>query len=119
MLDENLTWKNHTNKIEKKVSKGIRLLYKTNFSLKRKCLKDIYLRYLRYLLTFIHSYISANICCRASTNPNKLKKLHNEQKHAARIIINKYRLIHSRPLMKELNILNISIEHQSNTQFYV
>ena len=40
MLDENLTWKNHKNEIENKASKGL-LLYKTNFLLNRKCLKDI------------------------------------------------------------------------------
>ena len=76
------------------------MLYKTNFLLDRKCLKDIY-------YAFIHSYLNnANIFW-ASTNPSKLKKLHNKQKHAARIILNRDRLTHSRPLMKELNILNV------------
>ena len=42
-----------------------------------------------------------------STNQNKLKKLHNKQKHAARIICNEDRYSPSRPLMKKLNILNI------------
>ena len=55
----------------------------------------------------MHSYLNyANICW-ASTSPNKLKKLHNKQKHAARIILNKDRMTHSGPLMKELTILNV------------
>ena len=43
----------------------------------------------------------------ASTNPNKVRKLYNKQKHAARIICNDDRLAHAKPLMKSLKILNI------------
>ena len=43
----------------------------------------------------------------ASTNPHKLKKLNNQQKHAARIICNEDRLTHAKPLMEKLNILNV------------
>ena len=100
LIDENLTWKKHINEIEKKVSKSIGMLYKAKFLLNKKCLKDIY-------FAFIHSYLNyANISW-ASTNPNKLNKLHNKQKHAARIIFNEDRMTHARPLMKQLNILNI------------
>ena len=100
LLDENLTWKNHICDINKKNSKSIGILYKAKLLLNQKCLKDIY-------YAFIHSYLNyANICW-ASTNTNKLKKLLNKQKHAARIILNKDRMTHSRPLMKELQILNV------------
>ena len=100
LLDENLTWKNHICDINKKNSKSIGILYKAKLLLNQKCLKDIY-------YAFIHSYLNyANICL-ASTNTNKLKKLLNKQKHAARIILNKDRMTHSRPLMKELQILNV------------
>ena len=43
----------------------------------------------------------------ASTNPNKLKKLNSQQKHAARIICNEGRYTHAKPLMTKLNILNV------------
>ena len=57
--------------------------------------------------SFIHSYLNyANIAWGA-TNQNKLKKLYNKQKHAARIIYNEDRYSPSKPLMKNLNILNI------------
>ena len=113
MLDENLTWKNHINEIENKASKGIGLLYKTNFLLNRKCLKDIY-------YAFIHSYLNyANICW-ASTNPSKLKKLHNKQKHAARIILNKDQIDTFKTSNEGIEYPErIPIEHLSNTQFYV
>ena len=55
----------------------------------------------------------ANIS-RASSNPNKLKKLYNKQKHAAIIICNE-RNSH----LKNLNILNINQQskHFSNVKF--
>ena len=100
IIDENLTWKNHIELIESKVAKNIGMLYKAKFILNKKCLRDLY-------FAFIHSYLSyANIGW-ASTNPNKLKKLYNKQKHAARIICNEDRLAHAKPLMKSLKILNI------------
>ena len=57
-----------------------------------------------------HSQISEYNSCSVDvtwTNPNKLKKLYNKQKHAARIICNEDRLAHAKPLMKSLKILNI------------
>ena len=76
------------------------MLYKAKFILNKKCLRDLY-------FAFIHSYLSyANIGW-ANTNSNKLKKLYNKQKHAARIICNEDRLAHAKPLMKSLKILNI------------
>ena len=100
IIDENLTWKNHITTIENKISKNIGVLYKSKFLLNKTCLKHVY-------FSFIHSYLNyANIAW-GSTNQNKLKKLHNKQKHAARIICNEDRYSPSRPLMKKLNILNI------------
>ena len=43
----------------------------------------------------------------ASTNPTNLKKFHYLQKQAAQIIFNEDRLCHSRPLLKNLNALNV------------
>ena len=100
MLDENLTWKNHIELIENKTSKNIGLLYKANFLLNQNCLKSIY-------FSFIHSYINyANIAW-ASTNQTKIKKLYSKQKHASRIIYHQDKQTHARPLMKNLNALNI------------
>ena len=100
LIDDNLTWRKHIHEIEIKMSKDIGILYKTKFLLNRKCWQDIY-------YAFIHTHLNyANITW-ASTNPNKLNKKYNKQKHATRIIFNKDRMTHARPLMKQLNILNI------------
>ena len=78
----------------------IGVLYKSKFLVKRKSLKYIY-------YAFIHSHLNyANISW-ASANPNKLKTIHNKQKHTARIILNEDRITQARPLMTQLNILNV------------
>ena len=100
MLNENITWKDHIKLIENKISKNIGILYKAKFLLNQKCLKNIY-------FSFIHSYLNyANIAW-ASTNRTKLRKLFIKQKQAIRIIYYKGRQTHARPLMKNLNALNI------------
>ena len=102
MLDENFSWKEHIKTVENKLSKNIGLLCKTKQLLDNESLKSINFSY-------IHSYLNyANIFW-ASANPRKLKKIHYlQQKQAARIIIfNEYRLCHSRPLLKNLNALNV------------
>ena len=81
------------------------MLYKAKFLLNKKYLKDIY-------YAFIHSYFNYGNIRWASTNPNKLNKLHNKQKHAARLIFNEDRMTHARFLLKQLNILNF---YQLNT----
>ena len=99
LLDECLTWKKHIEMIENKISKNIGILYKAKFLLNQKCLKSIY-------FSFIHVYINyANIAW-SSTNPSKLTKILNKQKHASRIILSEERNAHARPLMKKLKVLN-------------
>ena len=101
LLDDCLTWKNHIQMIENKISKNVGILYRSKFLLNQKSLTSIY-------FSFIHVYINyANIAW-SRTNPSKLKKILNKQKHASRIIIlSEERNTHSRPLMKKLGILNI------------
>ena len=112
MLDENISWKEHIeNKtvkqqktVENKLSKNIGLLCKAKQLLDNESLKIIYFPY-------IHSYFNyANIAW-GSTDPTKLKKIHYLQKQAAQIIFNEDRLYLSRPLLKNLNALNV---HQIN-----
>ena len=103
----------HIHEVQNKVSKNLGVLYKAKFLLNQKCLKDIY-------FSFIHCHLNyANIAW-ASTNPNKLKKLNSQQKHAARIICNEERYTHAKPLMKKLNILNVclSIKYYSDSHIY-
>ncbi|XP_057314221.1 uncharacterized protein LOC130655476 [Hydractinia symbiolongicarpus] len=100
LLDENLTWREHIKLVENKVSKSLGILYKASFALNKNCLRSIY-------FSFIHCYLNyANIAW-GSTNITKLKKLHIQQKHASRIILRQNKCSHSRPLLKELGILNV------------
>ena len=100
LLDENLTWKDHINCINAKVSKNIGLLYKARFLLDEKCSKQLY-------FSFIYSYLNyANIAW-ASTHKSKLKGLLRKQKHASRIIYFKDKYTHAKPLMQKMKSLNI------------
>ena len=100
MLDENLSWKNHIDLIENKIAKSIGLLYKARKFLNLSNLKTLYFSY-------IHTYLNyANIAW-GSTQQTKLKKLHNRQKHAARIVFRENRYTHAQPLLKALSALNI------------
>ena len=88
MLDEHIAWNDHIHAIEKKLAKNIGLLYRARQFLDKESLKTIYFSY-------IHSYLNyANIVW-ASTYFAKLKTIHHQQKHAARIIFDEDILTHS------------------------
>ena len=100
MLDEHIGWNDHIHAIEKKLTKNIGLLYRATQVLDKESLKAIY-------FSFIHSYLNyANITW-ASKYFTKLKTIHYQQKHAARIIFDEDILTDSRPLLRSLNALNI------------
>ena len=100
MIDENISWRDHIKTVENKLSKNIGLLYQAKQFLDENSLKTLYFSY-------IHSYLDyANIAW-ASTHFTKLKTISYKQKQATRIVFNEDRLCHSRPLLRELNALNI------------
>ena len=100
MLDEHLSWKHHIKIVENKLAKKIGLLYRVNQYLNESSLKTVYFSY-------IHSYLNyANIAW-ARTYPANLKRIHLKQKHAARIVYNKDKFPNSKPLLKNLNALNV------------
>ena len=100
IIDENISWRDHIKTVENKLSKNIGLLYQAKQFLDENSLKTLYFSY-------IHSYLNyANIAW-ASTHFTKLKTISYKQKQATRIVFNEDRLCHSRPLLRELNALNI------------
>ena len=100
IIDENLTWKNHIEVVENKISKNIGVLYRASHLLDFKDLLKIY-------FSFIHIYIRyANIAW-AKTFKTKLQGILKKQKHAARITFHANRFDHSRPLLKEMKALNV------------
>ena len=76
-LDENLNWKEHI--IESRISKSIRILYKSRILLNEKCTKQLY-------FAFIHSYLNYWNTAWESTTKTNLTILLRRQKHASRII---------------------------------
>ena len=57
--------------------------------------------------SYIHSYLNYANIASASTYATKLKRVYLKQKHAVRIVFNKDKLTHSKPLFKNLNALNV------------
>ena len=97
-MDVNLTWKNHIEVIENKISKYIGVLYRASHLLNFKNFLKIY---------FIHIYISyANIAL-ASNFKTKLQGILEKQNQAALITFHANRPDHSRPLLKETKALNV------------
>ena len=100
IMDENLTWKNHIEVVENKISKNIGVLYRASHLLDFKSLLKIY-------FSFIHIYISYANVTWASTFKTKLQGILKKQKHAARITFHANRFEHSIPLLKETKALNV------------
>ena len=100
IIEENLTWKNHIEVVENKISKNVGVLCRARHLLDFKNLLKIY-------FSFIHIYINyANITW-ASTFKTKLQGILKKQKHAVRITFHVNRFDHSRPLLKEMKALNV------------
>ena len=100
MLDEHISWTDHVRTVENKIARNIGLLYRVSQFFNEDSLKTVYFSY-------IHSYLNyANIAW-GSRYATKLKRLYSKQKHAVRIVFNKNKLTHSKPLFKNLNVLNV------------
>ena len=100
ILDESLSWKIQTENVNKKVSKGIRLLYSARPYLTKNLLTQMY-------YAFVHCHINYCNIAWGSTHKSKLEPLHRKQKHAVRIINQRDRMTHTEPLFQNLKILNI------------
>ena len=92
--------KNHINLIENKISKSQGILHRAKFLLNQKSRKNVH-------FSFLHSYVNYGSIAWGSTYKNKLKKIFTYQKKAARVIFFADRLAHAKPLMLDMNALNI------------
>ena len=99
-INEHLNWDDHIKTVENKVAKNIGLLYKAKPFLSKQCLNSLY-------FSFINCYINYPNIVWGNCYKSKLKKLNAQMKHASRIIMEKDKLTHARPLMRELKILNV------------
>ena len=77
------------------MAKNLGLLYRVTLFLNEDCLNTVYFWY-------IHSYLNQANIAWASTYPRKLKRVDMNQKHAVRIVFDKDKLTHSKPLFENL-----------------
>ena len=76
------------------------MLYKAKHHLIKKCLLALYYSY-------VHTYINYTNIAWGNTHFTNLKKLHNREKHAIRIIHNKTKFKHTRHRFRKNKILNV------------
>ena len=94
-LDENISWKYHTNSVSTKVCKSIGILYRTCCILRKFLRKQLY-------FSFINCYLNYANMAWASTNKNKLQVPYHHQKHAARLVNFKDKFLSAKPHLKKL-----------------
>ena len=100
LFDKNLTWKNHINLIENNISRSLGILHRAKFLLNQKSRKNVY-------FTFTHSYRNYGNIAWESTCKTKLKKMFSYQKKPAGVILFADCLAHAKPLMVDMNALNV------------
>ena len=100
IIDKNITWNKHIELVENKISKNIGILYRASHYLDKKSLKNMH-------FSVIHNYVNYCNIAWASTTRTNLDKILKKQMHAVRIIFNKDKFTHSKPLMRDMNALNV------------
>ena len=104
-MNEHLSWIDHINTLENKLSKNLGLLYKEKPFLNAKAMKMFY-------FFFFHSYVTYGIIAWCSTSMAKLKKIFSKQKQAIKTMTISmtsldYKNLKSEEIMDRLCILNI------------
>ena len=117
-MDEHLSWIDHINTLENKLSKNLGLLYKAKPFLNAKAMKSLY-------FSFFHSYLTYGNIALCNTLMAKLKKIFSTQKQAIKAIPMTsldYKNLKSGEIKDRLGILNIyklNIYHTVNLMFRV
>ena len=100
MIEENLTWKSHGKLVQNKISKSVRMLFKTSCFLNSKSLQSIY-------FALFHPYINYINITWFSTRKDLPKQILSKLKQTARMISSDDISIWLRIVIKELNVLNV------------
>ena len=101
IVDDRLTWKFHVFELRKKLNRVIGIIYRLQkLSCPRSVLLSIY-------YTLFQSHAMYGICVWGTATNKYLEEIRLVQKKAIRIISNANYTQHTRPLFKELNLLNI------------
>ena len=98
LLDENLSWKDHIKYIENKVAKNIGLSYRAKLFLDKNSATCI------ILFIYSHLFKLCKFIVGQYKQSKSKNKLLSQQKHAARIIINRTPFDHNNELFKSQKI---------------
>lgn len=101
-IDETFSWKNHINKINKKLRKMIHVFVNLRYVLNIKNLKLIY-------FAFVQSILQYGIIAWGSTYISNLNRLKRTQNILIRIIMKKHRLYSTAALYDEFEVFNIDL----------
>ena len=118
LVDEHLSWTDHINILENKLSKNLGLLYKSKHFLNANGMKSLY-------YSFFHSYLNYGNIAWCSSSVTKIKKLYSKQKQAIKalsVTSEDYSGLKIEDLMEKTGILNIyklNIYHVINLMFRV
>ena len=102
-MDEHLSWIDHINTLENKLSKNLGLLYKAKPFLNATAMKSLY-------FSFFHSYLTYGNIAWCSTSMTKLKSIFSKQKQVIKtmsVTSLDYKNLKSDEIMDRLGILNI------------
>ena len=100
IIDDKLTWNDHTNFISGKIGRGIGILLKARHVLNRETLITLY-------YSFVYPYYMYCNQVWGSCTSRNITRLHVLQKKAIRIICHVKHRSHTEPLFRELKFLNI------------
>ena len=100
LIDENLTWNKQIHTLESKISSQIGIISQARRFINNDAMKLLY-------HAFVSPYLNYGNIVWGSVPKPKLKKLHNLQKRAIRIVTYSPRYTHSRPLLVSRRILNV------------
>ena len=101
VLDEHLNWKTHISNVSRKISKSIGIIHKSRFCLGLSSVRILY-------NSLVYPYLIYCVSVWASTYPTNLNRVTILQKRLVRIIANKPFDAHTKPLFKELQILQFA-----------
>ena len=99
-MNEHLSWIDHINTLENKLSKNLGFLYKAKPFLNAKTMKCLY-------FSLSHSYLTYGNIAWCSTSMTKLKKIFSKQKQAISMTPLDYKNLKSKEMMDRLGILNV------------
>ena len=100
IIDNKLSWKEHTNYISGKIAKGIGIILKARNVLNRKTLTTLY-------YSFVYPYFTYCNQVWGSCVSKYIKRIHVLQKKAVRVICQANPRTHVNPLFKELNLMDV------------